>query len=209
MPLTADTSIASPALTGGRGLKHVGGGQHRRELVASPALTGGRGLKLDAARAGPRHRGIARPHRRAWVETSLAWASSLPSRASPALTGGRGLKHWRHGHGDDARQASPALTGGRGLKRLQGGGEGPRFPASPALTGGRGLKHVRGHRLDRQRGIARPHRRAWVETLRRHRSATACPRIARPHRRAWVETAAPCRSRPPARHRPPSPAGVG
>jgi len=61
--------------------------------------------------------GIARRHRRAWVETSHSGTRSSVHTASPAVIGGRGLKLRQIGQHLGQRGASPAVIGGRGLKR--------------------------------------------------------------------------------------------
>ena len=139
-----DRRQVSPALRGGRGLKPI------------PALTG---LKVALSIARPARRAwietillllllfypcrIARPARRAWIETKyIAYTAVINQRVSPALRGGRGLKLISRLHITHGRGVSPALRGGRGLKRRRGKSLILSYLVSPALRGGRGLKHV-------------------------------------------------------------------
>src|SRR5260221_2410917 len=83
----------APALTRGRGLKHLHDSNHLSQRKVAPALTRGRGLKLQA----PGHHLLAdfccaRAHAWARIETRDDSGTQVLPLVAPALTRGRGLK---------------------------------------------------------------------------------------------------------------------
>ena len=132
---------------------------------------------------------IARPNRRARIETGRHTCRWLRCRPSPGLTAGRGLKLLRRVNIRPKLMPSPGLIAGRGLKLSADTAPERQAVPSPGLTAGRGLKRSNSANSPKYpQAIARPNRRARIETFGADRKLRATVPIARPNRRARIET---------------------
>ena len=156
----------SPGQTAGRGLKQCiawGTGAYRQ---VSPGQTAGRGLKQKDRRGqGSAQARIARPNRRARIETPRRTSDDPCHFVSPGQTAGRGLKLNILFIGLESIFVSPGQTAGRGLKLTV-----VMFYAAISAC------------------IARPNRRARIETPLLRSENCLADGIARPNRRARIET---------------------
>jgi len=110
--------------------------------IASPGLKTGRGLKqMDGKTVVLRVDGIARPKNRARIET-LAWMTDdAPDEGIARPKNRARIETFRDTAKARCNFASPGLKTGRGLKLLRVMHHQRRQVASPGLKTGRGLKH--------------------------------------------------------------------